>query len=222
MNPDAVALIPVLDEPRVLDRLTQPLGDHGALARTIESIRHDLPQMPIVLTTDSYAVRDYVRQHFPNVQLHARTTRDYVLSLVGALDVMERDPVVALVVEATHPFRPAGLVRKLASALASRSQLDSVVCVRQLRGNLWQVDADGGISAAQETDTPIAPQIFFQELVGLGLATRPSLLRAGRRLGDSVGFEVVDDIWSLTDVRDDRGVRRAQSLVGLLSPLEVV
>jgi hypothetical protein len=40
-------------------------------------------------------------------------------------------------------------------------------------------------------------------MVGLALATRPDLIRDGRRLGDAVGFEVVDQFWALIDIRDD-------------------
>jgi hypothetical protein len=217
---EAVALIPVLDEPGVLDRMTAPLDGRGGLARTIEAMHRELPEVPILVTTDSPMLRGYVAAKFPFVRLHARTQRDYVASLVGALDTLPSDPEAVLIVECTHPFRPAGLFGKLLSGLAGHRDMDSVVCVRQLKGMLWHTEADGTIFPAQELDDP-SPHIFFQELVGLGLATRPRLLRIGRRLGDNVGFEVVDDIWSLSDLRDDRGVRRAQAMAGLISSLEV-
>jgi len=217
---EAVALIPILNEPGVFDRLTVPLDGRCGLARTIEAMHRELPQVTILVTTDSPELREYVASKFPFVRLHARTQRDYVASLVAALDTLPSDPEVVLVVECTHPFRPSGLFGKLLGGLAGHREMDSVVCVRQLKGMLWHTEADGTIFPAQELDDP-SPNIFFQELVGLGLATRPRLLRIGRRLGDNVGFEVVDDIWSLCDLRDDRGVRRARTVAALISSLEV-
>ncbi len=216
---DLVALIPVLDEPGVLERLTTPLAGRGALAHTFTSLRRDLPDTTIIMTTDSETLCAHVKSEFPFVRVHNRTRRDYVGSLVDALDILPTEPRSVLVLEATHPFRPAGMLTKLAQGLVNHAGMDSVVCVRQIKGMLWRTGADGEISPAQEPDDP-SPPIFFQEVVGLGLATRPALLRQGRRLGDNVGFEVLDDIWSLADLRDDRGVRRAQSLASMLSEVE--
>ena len=77
-----------------------------------------------------------------------------------------------------------------------------MVCARQFRANLWRLEAGNSITALGPGGDR-RDATYFQEMVGLALATRPDLIRDGRRLGDAVGFEVVDQFWALIDISDD-------------------
>ena len=100
-----------------------------------------------------------------------------------------------------------------------RHAIDSVVCVRRFTANLWRRTVDGEILALSEGGEA-RDAVYFQEMVGLALAARPSLFESGRRLGDAVGFEVVDQTWALVDVRDDTGFAVAEALADRLPQLE--
>ena len=195
-----LVIIPVLAASKSTEAILKPLKGPSSLQRTLTAALQDLPGATIVVTTDSDAVAAQARQVGKSVIFRDRTAESYTGALIDVLDAHSADHIA--VVEATHPFRPRGLIRRTVENLIERDHLDSVVCARQFRANLWRLDGKNSIAAlgpgGDRRDTT-----YFQEMVGLALATRPDLIRDGRRLGDAVGFEVVDQFWALVDIRDD-------------------
>jgi hypothetical protein len=198
---DVLVIVPVLAAAQASERLIRPLHGRSSLHRTLASAREDLEHATVVVTTDDKAVADHARAFSGDVVVHDRTVVPYTEALVAVLDGYPEAEVV-VVLEPTHPFRPRGLASRTAVNLKQREHLDSVVCARQFRANLWRLETDGQISALTELGDR-RDVTYFQEMIGLALATRPRILRAGRRLGDMVGFEVVDQFWALADIRDD-------------------
>lgn len=216
MTPPLV-IIPVLSAARSTPRLMAPIRGRSSLLRTLDSAVADLPDSTVVVTTDDEAIRAMVDGFGGHVRSHRRTAESYVAALAEA--GRDSGAEIVVVLEPTHPFRPKGLIRRTADNLAAREHLDSVVCVRRFTANLWRRTADGEILALSEGGDTRDGE-YFQEMVGLALAARPSLLEAGRRLGDAVGFEVVDQTWALVDVRDDTGFAVAEALADRLPQLE--
>jgi len=195
-----LVIIPVLAASKSTEAILKPLKGPSSLQRTLTAALEDLPGATIVVTTDSDSVAAQARQVGKSVVFRDRTAKSYTGALIDVLDAHPADHIA--VVEATHPFRPRGLIRRTVENLIERDHLDSVVCVRQFRANLWRLDGGNSITALGPSGDR-RDATYFQEMVGLALATRPGLIRDGRRLGDAVGFEVVDQFWALVDIRDD-------------------
>lgn len=194
-----LVIVPVLAAAGSTEVILRPLKGPSSLERTLTAAREDLPDATVVVTTDSAAVAGQARG-VEGVVVLDRKAEAYTDALIEVLDAHPADLVA--VVEPTHPFRPRGLIRRSVDNLIERDHLDSIVCTRQFRANLWRLDSDNSITALGPGGDR-RDGVYFQEMVGLALATRPSLLRDGRRLGDAVGFEVVDQFWALVDIRDD-------------------
>ena len=193
-------IVPVLAASKSTEAVLKPLRGPSSLRRTLAAAMEDLPGARIVVTTDSDAVAAEARGLGEAVTLMERRSDSYTGALIDVLDAHMAENVA--VVEATHPFRPRGLIRRTVENLIARDHLDSVVCARQFRANLWRLDPGNSITALGPGGDR-RDATYFQEMVGLALATRPALIRDGRRLGDAVGFEVVDHFWALIDIRDD-------------------
>ncbi|UUX48365.1 hypothetical protein NUH88_13180 [Nisaea acidiphila] len=204
---DTLIIIPVYSGASSTPRIVKPLDGTSSLVRTIEAALEDLPDARIVLTADDNAVKQQAAPYADRITIHDRTAESYTDALVDVLDAFPAEQVV--VIEPTHPFRPRGLIRRTAENLAAREHLDSVVCVRQFDASLWRLDPDKTIQALGPGGDRRS-STYFQEVVGLALATRPELIREGRRLGDAVGFEVVDQFWALVDIRDDMSLAMAE------------
>ena len=213
---DVLIIIPVLAASESSAAILKPLRGPSSLQRTLAAAIEDLPGARIVVTTDSDAVAAQARDLGPSVTLLGRTAESYTGALVDVLDAHPANHVA--VVEATHPFRPRGLIRRTVENLIARGHLDSVVCTRRFRANLWRLDSDNSITALGPGGDR-RDATYFQEMVGLALATRPALIRDGRRLGDAVGFEVVDQFWALIDIRDDETHAVAELVADQLTDL---
>ncbi len=212
-----LVIIPVLSAAGSTPRLLMPIHGRSSLERTLDSAVADLPGSEVVVTTDDTRIRDMANAFGGRVKSHTRTAESYVAALAEV--ARSRDAAIVVVLEPTHPFRPEGLIRRTAENLAARDHLDSVVCVRRFTANLWRRTGDGEILAMSEGGDA-RDAVYFQEMVGLALAARPHLFEDGRRLGDAVGFEVVDQTWALVDVRDDTGFTVAEALADRLPQLK--
>ncbi len=212
-----LVVVPVLAAAQSTERILLPLGARSSLERTLSAALSDLPEATVVVSTDSDAVAEQAQALDPRVVIHHRSAEDYVSAIVETLDANPDEIVVIL--EPTHPFRPRGLVARTANNLAERDHLDSVVCVRRFEANLWRAEPGGSI-AALGAGGPGQGDTYYREMVGLALATRPSLLRDGRRLGDAVGFEVLDQFWALVDIRDDVSLAVAEVVADRLTEIE--
>jgi CMP-2-keto-3-deoxyoctulosonic acid synthetase len=197
---ETLIIVPVLAASKSTEAILKPLRGPSSLERTLAAVIEDLPGARIVVASDSDAVADQARGVGPEVTLMERSSDSYTGALIDVLDAYPADHVA--VVEATHPFRPRGLIRRTVENLIERDHLDSVVCARQFKANLWRLESGNSITALGPGGDR-RDATYFQEMVGLALATRPNLIRDGRRLGDAVGFEVVDQFWALIDISDD-------------------
>lgn len=214
-----LVVIPILSAAPSTPRLTIPIRGRSSLERTLDSAVADLPDSTVVVTTDDDGIRETVEAYGGPVITHDRTEAGYTRAVAAV--AREHGAEIVVVLEPTHPFRPHGLIRRTAGNLASRDHLDSVVCVRRFTANLWRRTPEGEILALTEGGEARDAE-YFQEMVGLALAARPHLLDQGRRLGDAVGFEVLEHTWALADVRDDVSFAAAEALADYLIRLEEI
>ncbi|MBM3602072.1 MAG: hypothetical protein FJX35_28090 [Alphaproteobacteria bacterium] len=214
-----LVVIPVISDALVEKRLLTPLAGRSSLERTLAAAVGELPDARVVVTTDDGRVKAAVRAFGRGVVVHDRTVHDYVPALSAAVEATGDGEDTIVVLEPTHPFRPAGLVGRTAINLKQREHLDSVVSVRRFKANLWQIEDDGTIGALAG-GSESRDRVYYQELIGLALATRPRLLRSNLRLGDAVGFEVVDQFWGLVDIRDDASLAVAQAIAEKMESIE--
>jgi hypothetical protein len=213
-----LVIIPVIADELVDKRLLTPLAGRSSFERTLAAAA-EVANGRVVVTTNDDRVKNAARAFGRGVLIHDRSVRDYIPALADAVDAIDGAADIVVVLEPTHPFRPAGLAGRTAANLAQRDHLDSVVSVRRFKANLWQVEDDGTIGALA-SGVESRDRIYYQELIGLALATRPKLLRCGLRLGDAVGFEVVDRFWGMVDIRDDASLAVAQAIAAQLERIE--
>lgn len=214
-----LVVIPVLSAAESTSRLTIPIRGRSSLWRTLDSAVADLPGSTVVVTTDDADIRASVEDYGAPAVAHARTAGGYTEAVAQV--AREYGAGIVVILEPTHPFRPRGLIKRTADNLTAREHLDSVVCVRRFTANLWRRTSDGEILAMTEGGDARDAE-YFQEMVGLALAARPKLLDQGRRLGDAVGFEVLEHTWALADVRDDVSFAAAEALADYLIRLEEI
>ena len=220
-KPTPLVVIPVLSAAPSTPRLLTPIHGRSSLWRTLDSAVADLPDSPIVVTTDDATIRASVEEYGAPFVAHARSADGYTQAVADVVREYGAEIEIVVILEPTHPFRPRGLIRRTADNLGSRDHLDSVVCVRRFTANLWRRTSDGEILAlAEGRDGQDAE--YFQEMVGLALAVRASLIRNNRRLGDAVGFEVLEHAWALADVRDDMSFAAAEALADTLIRMEEI
>ncbi len=220
MSSDAnlVVIIPVLASAGGVDDMLRPIRGRSSFQRTIDAALAELDQVQVVVTTDDPRITAAVTAiNDPRLHAHSRQIIPYTPAVSAVAEAYESDLVVVL--EPTHPFRPAGLIARTVRNLRARADLDSVVCVRRFKANLWQPREDGLIDALGLGGNRTIPT-YYQELVGLGLATRRHVLGNGQRLGDAVGFELVDQIWGLVDIHDATGLALAEALADHVAQLE--
>lgn len=208
-----LAVIPVAADVGRSDLIVRDIAGASALARTVAHICEDLPEATVVVASDDDAVLDQARTLPTAPIVLERKQRGYVECLNEVLDSQRLSFELVVTVEATHPFRPKQLLRRMVTNLASRTSFDSIICVRGFDGHLWQADRKGAIASLDEDR--LSSQ-YFEEVTGLGSVTRPAMWRTGRRRGDHIGFEVVDPIWSMVDLKSDTMLLAAQGLAAVL------
>ncbi|MEK9596653.1 MAG: hypothetical protein VW057_11875 [Rhodospirillaceae bacterium] len=213
-----LVIIPVLAGAGGVEDMLRPIRDRSSFQRTIEAALTELAEAMVVVTTDDAKVTAAVEAlGHPRLRAHSRNIIPYTSAVSAVADDYGAEIIVIL--EPTHPFRPAGLIARTVANLLDRDDLDSVVCVRRFKANLWQAREGGLIDALGPGGNRTVPT-YYQELVGLGLATRRGVLAKGQRLGDAVGFELVDQIWGLVDIHDASSLTLAEALADHFAQLE--
>ncbi len=101
----------------------------------------------------------------------------------------------------TDVFRTRALVRVVVSRLMSDDQLDTVFCGYLEHKNYWH--KVNGKYARLDHREQLPRQIkepIFREDTGLACATRPHVIRSGRRIGDRVDIVVTSDTATCIDI----------------------
>jgi hypothetical protein len=121
------------------------------------------------------------------------------------------DLVVAL--EATYPFRPAGLLDGMIELLLERG-FDSIIagfpeyraCWVEGKEDFERIDKEGFIPRKFKHPMQIG-------LVGLGCVTYPAILREGDRLGRRIGIHEIFDQLASLEIREAKQLPLAEHLL---------
>lgn len=227
----AIALIPlresdVVEEGRQIELAGRPLPWF-----TIEAARSSRHVSRVIVSTSSVAVRHLAQQLGAEVpflrpaELDAESIplTEVARHCLHEVEATGGDPVDAVILlEASHPLRPAGLIDSILETLFTR-ELDSVLPVVEERSRFWVLDDYGEMQpvGAEAGMTRQGRRPIYREVAGFGLATRTEFVRQGHRLGRRVGAVVIDRTWALADVREPHGIQVATALAAIAEPLHV-
>jgi hypothetical protein len=218
MSRDTVVILPILSEQSSVERILKPINHRSSLERTIEHAIKDIPLSRIIITTNDRNIEQKVESTWPDVILHKRKENNYIDALHTAYVDEGLDAKFIVILEPTHPFRPAGLVAKAINNLASRDHLDSITAVHSISGSLWGMDSYGKLVNINHDliDNKMKDVSYMHEVRGLVLACKASVICSKQRCGEHVGFEVVEPIWAMADLHEADSIHIAAQLAPLL------
>ncbi len=224
MTSKVVAIIPL----RGSDREGQSppealLAGKPALAYTIEAAKQAKRLDRILVSTDSAEVAELAKRHgaeVPFMRPAALAARSVPMTQVlqHALQWLEREQGYAadivVLLECTHPIRPAGLIDAVVDALETQA-LDTVFAAREERHRFWRYQDDGLIQVEREEGDRTRQQVrpIYKELAGMATAICASVIRAGDRVGARVGLVPIHSHATMVDLHDEDGWWLAERLI---------
>lgn len=196
------------------------LNGLSLLEHTIQSAKESKYIKEVIVSTDSEEYLSLAQKAGAQVPfLRPRGLSDEHVDLEHvyqySIEEMEKKGIIAdivVIMRATFPFRPKGLIDQLVLRLI-KEDLDSVIVVRPEFASCWVKEADN----IKRIDAGFIPRKFKQPIhigvEGLGCATRPISLRQCHLLGEKVGIMEINDPYSFVEVRDEAGVHFAEKLI---------
>lgn len=221
---EVVAIIPVRgNDPEGTGSDTLSLGGKPLISYTIESAKASRFVSRVIVTTEDPGMAQMAKElgaEAPFLRPRELAQPGVVLARVlqhALLWLEEHEGYqadVVVLLEVTHPMRPAGLLDQVIEVLLTEN-LDSVFVAREERHEFWTFNAQGSLERVQPRDE--VPREFLQplykEMGGMVTAVRAELVRAGKRLGDRIGLVPLRDCASLIDLHDEDGLKLAQALL---------
>jgi CMP-N-acetylneuraminic acid synthetase len=126
----------------------------------------------------------------------------HALETYEALSGQPLDIVVYL--QPTDVFRTPEMIAECVNRLKARPELDSVFVAYQTHKNYWRWIQDGYVRLAPDLATYRARQerghYLYREDAGLASASRSSVVRAGKRLGERVDIVITKDVRTAIDI----------------------
>lgn len=217
----ALSIIPVRRDETKNPHIIRPLNGDSSLTRTLDYARSAV-QLPTitearlcVATTDE-SIKQAAASD--DVFLPDRKEPGLEASLREALGNSERHFGtkfdIVYVFEPLHPFRPSTLLAAATDMLLNNPQMDSVVSAWRLRGHLWVQDRT--MQSLLDFSVHLDDRTPFIESLGLLCASRRDVINGGRRVGDTVGLAILDELWRLPEIYDERSFQIAAALEPLI------
>jgi len=219
----SLGIIPVREADVIAAGGPIQLAGRPLLAYTIEAAREATRLSRVVVSTDGRAAADLARSLGADVPF--MRPAELARPGVGIWQVLQHclnwlqdeqgdrfDTIVML--EASHPVRPRGLVDSVVDALTS-SQFDSVLTAHEERHAFWMQTPEGEIRPValdHESSRQKRPPLF-REVAGLACASRHGVVAAGRGPGRNVGIVPVRSWFGLIDTQDPFGLLVAEKLI---------
>lgn len=221
MPEQVIALIPA----RASDAVQEDLADIPLLQHTLQAARSASRIERTFVTTDAPEVRELALRlgaeapflRPPELSRAGVPLEDVLRHALTQLRQHERlSPAAVVLLEASHPFRPPGVLDALTRALFEQD-LDTVFCVAEERDPFWSVDGQGNLHQVGHTDrdTRSTRRPVYRELAGLGLITRSEFMERGERLGKRVGVLPIPLRYDLVDTQRPDGLEIARRLASL-------
>lgn len=191
-----------------------PVGGKPLIAHSIEHAHESGVCDRILLTTDSPEIRRLGEDAGAWVPFlrSAELAQDLTPTEPVLKDALERAEAVdgpfdiVVFLQPTDIFRRPEWITQAVNKLKANSDLESVFVVAKTHKNFWVRGQDGkpkrvydwmAVYGPRQTRTPL-----YREDTGLACASRASLIRAGRRIGDRVEFIETDDSATAIDIHN--------------------
>lgn len=144
------------------------------------------------------------------------TTEDTLKhALVTYEGMIGRQFQIAVFLTPTDVFRRVEWVRSAVNMLRSRWDLESVFSGHKTNKNYWEQQPDGSWLRLRPWMSVYGSRqvrrFVVREDTGLACASRASLWREGRRIGDKVEIIVNDDAFTAIDIHSDADLRLAEA-----------
>jgi len=210
---NVVALIPIKGP-------VQYLNDNPLLAYTIQRALESKYIKRTVISTDNKELAELAKKlgaEAPFLRDHS-LSREYVdlaQVLKYSLDKIEEMkifPDLVISLEATFPFRPAGLLDDMILQLA-KNGFDSVIAAKRENKAIWK-EKEKSIIQIEEGLTPRQfKEPTYIELKGIGCVTHPEFLRQGSLVGQRIGIYELNNSYSSIEVREKDDFEMASPLI---------
>lgn len=222
--PHVIAVIPIRgSDPETPATGMVSLAGRPLVAYTIDAARQSRYISRVLISTDDERVARMARElggdapflRPPGLAAHDVPLAHVLQHAVAWVDEHGSQPVdLVVLLEITHPVRPAGLIDKVIEIVLSED-LDSAFAAREERHAFWTFDADGNLNRVRPSDEVPRDTLrpLYKEMGGLVTVTRAEVVRQGQRLGDRIGVLPVRDLSSLVDLRDEDGRSLAELLL---------
>jgi CMP-N-acetylneuraminic acid synthetase len=218
-----VAIIPVRQKDLAPQGELLALRGKPLLAYTVEAAQAAHRIDRIIVSTDGAETAELARRlgaeapflrpaELAGPQVPLARVLQHALEWLEKEESYRADVVVLL--EVSHPIRPAGLIDKVIETLLS-SDLDSVFTAYEEHHAFWTIDDYGELRPVLEGHavTRAERRPLFRELTGLVCASRAEVVRGGQKLGQRVGLVPVRGWIGLIDTQDEAGLMLADRLL---------
>ena len=223
----AVAIIPVRESDLIAGGQPRTLGGKPLLGYTVQAAREAALVDRVIVSTEGRAAADLARALGADVPFvrPAELARPGVTIwqvLQHAVGWLEANGAAAfdtvVLLETSHPIRPAGLIDRVIEALRS-SDCDSVLTAHEERHAFWMQAPSGelqqvgvGPDATRDGRPPL-----YREAAGLACASRVAMVRDGRGPGRNVGIVPVRSWVGLIDTQDPFGLLVAEKMLAAMA-----
>lgn len=202
----------------------QLLGGVPLVGRVIKHALESQKLTTIIVSTDDEEIADTSRQFgakvpFLRPRALAQDLTTTEESLQHALIEYERISGITydigVFITATDIFRKVEWIDQAIETLEADQDLESVFVGTRTHKNFWSKNEDGSFKRLQPWMANYSSRQIrrpiYREDTGLACASRASLWRAGRRLGDKVSIIENDDEFSFIDIHTEQDLNLAEA-----------
>ncbi|HYH22881.1 MAG TPA: acylneuraminate cytidylyltransferase family protein [Azospirillum sp.] len=191
-----------------------PVGGKPLIAHSVEHAIQSGVCDRVLITTDSEAIRDaavaagawapFMRE--PTLAEDLTPTEPVLKDALERAEAIDGPFDIVVFLQPTDIFRKPEWITRAVTLLKERPELDSAFAAYKTHKNFWYRTPEGelkrvfdwmAVYGPRQTRTPI-----FREDTGLACASRSSLIRQGRRIGDRVEIIEVSSTESGIDIHD--------------------
>ena len=191
------------------------LAGKPLISYTIEDAKKSKYIDRIVVSTDSKKIAK-IANHYgaetpfirpKELSNDLTTTEDSLLHALNYLnDIENYFPDIIVYLQVTEPFRPKNIIDDCIKGMIDNNQLDSVFAGHIKHKNYWKKDDGKFIQISENSQSYLPRQIkkpVFREDTGIMLATKASVVRSGKRVGENVKIIPYEFDFGFIDIHSD-------------------
>jgi CMP-N-acetylneuraminic acid synthetase len=200
----------------------------GGVPLIAHSIRHAIESGVcdrVLVTTDSDAIRTvaleagawvpFLRE--PDLAQDLTPTEPVLRDALERAETLDGEFDIVVFLQPTDIFRKPAWISEAVNRLKADPLLESVFAAAKTHKNFWYKNSDGkwtrvfewmAVYGPRQTRTPL-----YREDTGIACASRASLIRAGRRIGDVVDIIPTDDSATGIDIHDALDMSMAEHVL---------